>query len=155
MKILQNEINGTQTSFSTNFGGKLSFILSFLFPERLHCCYIYFHCSYLYNNYNYSLERCALSFIISFWDLIEFPYFAETTQRGDKGGWKQAQRLRTGWRQGDFRDDSNVQVLDVWVNIFKSFWRNNKHKVFGWDFVTTHPKQKVIHMYEVMNQVFI
>ncbi len=26
MKILQNEITGTQTSFSTNFGGKLSFI---------------------------------------------------------------------------------------------------------------------------------
>jgi hypothetical protein len=46
--------NWTQTSFSTNFGGKLSFIPSFLFPERLHCCYIYFHHSYLYNNYNYS-----------------------------------------------------------------------------------------------------
>jgi hypothetical protein len=26
MKILQNEITGTQTSFSINFGGKLSFI---------------------------------------------------------------------------------------------------------------------------------
>jgi len=25
-----------------NFGSKLSFILSFLFPERLHCCYIFF-----------------------------------------------------------------------------------------------------------------
>jgi hypothetical protein len=35
MKILQNEITGTQTSFSTNFGGNLSFILSFPFPERL------------------------------------------------------------------------------------------------------------------------
>ncbi len=32
-----------------NFGGKLSFILSFLFLERLHrlhCCYIYFRCCY-------------------------------------------------------------------------------------------------------------
>jgi hypothetical protein len=28
-----------------NFGSKLSFVLSFLFPERLHSCYIYFHCS--------------------------------------------------------------------------------------------------------------
>ncbi len=28
-----------------NFGSKLSFIMSFLFPECLHCCYIYFHCS--------------------------------------------------------------------------------------------------------------
>ncbi len=35
-----------------NFGGKLSFILYFLLPERLHCCYIYFHCSYLYNYYS-------------------------------------------------------------------------------------------------------
>ncbi len=32
-----NEITGTQTSFSTNFGDELSFILSFLFLERLHC----------------------------------------------------------------------------------------------------------------------
>ncbi len=32
---------------------------SFLFPERLHCCYIYFHCSHLYNYYNY-LKPCAL-----------------------------------------------------------------------------------------------
>jgi hypothetical protein len=29
-EILQNEVTGTQTSFSTNVGGKLSFILSFL-----------------------------------------------------------------------------------------------------------------------------
>jgi hypothetical protein len=32
-KILYNEITGTQTSFSTNFGGKLRFILFFIFPE--------------------------------------------------------------------------------------------------------------------------
>jgi len=25
----------------------INFHLSFLFPRRLHCCYIYFHCSYL------------------------------------------------------------------------------------------------------------
>jgi hypothetical protein len=47
MKILQNKIIGTQISFSTNFGGKLSSILSFLFAERLHC-------RYLYNYYKYS-----------------------------------------------------------------------------------------------------
>jgi len=35
MKILHNQRIGTQTSFSTNFDDKLSFILSFLFPERL------------------------------------------------------------------------------------------------------------------------
>jgi hypothetical protein len=36
MKILQNEITKTQSNFSTKIGGKLSFMLSFLFPERLH-----------------------------------------------------------------------------------------------------------------------
>jgi hypothetical protein len=38
---------GDEIPKSINFGGKLSFILSFLFDERLQCCYIYFHCSYL------------------------------------------------------------------------------------------------------------
>ncbi len=36
MEILQNEITRSQIKFSTNFGGKLSFIMSFLFLERLH-----------------------------------------------------------------------------------------------------------------------
>jgi hypothetical protein len=31
MKILQNEITGTQTSFSTNFGGELSFMFHTVF----------------------------------------------------------------------------------------------------------------------------
>jgi len=66
IKILQKEITGFQTSFSTNFGGKLSFILSFLFPERLHCCYIYFHCSYLYNYYNYSQTLCIKCCVSAF-----------------------------------------------------------------------------------------
>jgi hypothetical protein len=34
-----------ETQKTINFGGKLSFILSFLFPKRLHRCYIYFHWS--------------------------------------------------------------------------------------------------------------
>jgi hypothetical protein len=38
----------------------LSFILSFLLPNRLPCCYIYFHCCYLYIYYNYS-RPCALN----------------------------------------------------------------------------------------------
>jgi hypothetical protein len=37
MQILQNEITGTQTSFSTNFGGKLSFIVSFIFSTAPTC----------------------------------------------------------------------------------------------------------------------
>jgi hypothetical protein len=46
MKILQNKINGTQTSFSSNFGAKLSFIMPFLALEHHRCCYIYFHQKY-------------------------------------------------------------------------------------------------------------
>jgi hypothetical protein len=42
-EILQNETTtGTQTSFSTNLVSKLSFIPSFLSPQCLHWCYIYF-----------------------------------------------------------------------------------------------------------------
>jgi hypothetical protein len=35
-------------------------------------------------------HKC-LSFSISYWDLIKFSHFADTTERGDRG-WKQAQR---------------------------------------------------------------
>jgi len=38
-----------------------------------------------------------LSFSISYWDLIKFSYFAETTERGDKG-------LKEAQRQGDIMD---------------------------------------------------
>jgi hypothetical protein len=34
---------GVETQKTINFGGKLSFILSFLSLERVHCCYVYFH----------------------------------------------------------------------------------------------------------------
>jgi hypothetical protein len=70
MKILQNETVGTQTSFSTNFVDKLSVILSFLFPERLHCCYKYFHCFYLYNCYSYSQTLCIKCWVSTFHNQI-------------------------------------------------------------------------------------
>ncbi len=60
-QIRSNKTLKCKLNFSTNFDGKLSFILSFLFPELLlisECCYIYFHCSYLYNNYSYSRTLC-------------------------------------------------------------------------------------------------
>jgi hypothetical protein len=42
MKILQKEITGTQTSFSTNFDRKLSFILcSFFLSARIAAIYIF------------------------------------------------------------------------------------------------------------------
>ncbi len=37
-----------ETQETINFDVLLSFILSFIFLERLHCCYIDFHYSYLY-----------------------------------------------------------------------------------------------------------
>jgi len=77
MKILQNEITRTQTNFSTNFGGKQSFIL---LPERLHCCCIYFHCCYVYNYYSYSRTLC-----IKCWDLIKYPYFVKKAIGGERG----------------------------------------------------------------------
>ncbi len=66
-----------------------------------------------------------LSFSISYWDLIKFPYFADTIERGDRG-WKHAQR------QGDFADNSNVNLVlveNLWQMHFSSrtldLWRDS------------------------------
>jgi hypothetical protein len=99
MKILQKEIIGIQTSFSTNFGGKPSFILCFLFPERLHCCYIYFTvptCTII------TLEPCA-KLSISYPDLIKFHYFARISLKVGIGGESRGDR---GENDGDFMDNS-------------------------------------------------
>ncbi len=52
------------------------------------------------------LVHLMLSFSISYWELIKFPCFADTTERGDRG-WKQAQS------QGDFMDNS----LCGWISL--------------------------------------
>jgi hypothetical protein len=74
-----------------------------------------------------------LSFSISYWDLIKFAYFVDTTERGDRG-WKQAQR------QGDFTDNSNnytkynseKSIDKIWVGIYFTYdWglaQNNSSK---------------------------
>jgi len=110
---LQNSTLAFKVGVKTiNFGGKLSFIPSFLFPERLHCCYIYFPCSTSTTTI-LSLETCAsnaefehfvLRCSISYWDLIKCPYFADTTERGD-GGWKEAQT------QGEDRVTLRITLL--------------------------------------------
>jgi hypothetical protein len=91
MKILQRLITGTQTSFPTNFGGgKLSFILSFLFPEcLLHCCCIYFHCSYLYNCYNYSGTLCINCWVSAFQTEISYNFLPLLIRLKE--------RVKTGW----------------------------------------------------------
>jgi hypothetical protein len=50
---------GAETQKTINFGGKLSFSLSFLFPKRLHCCYIL--TAPTCTSTIISLEPCALN----------------------------------------------------------------------------------------------
>jgi hypothetical protein len=63
-----------------------------------------------------------LKLSISYWDLIKFPYFADTTERGDKGR-KQAQR------QSDFPNKSiATKCLMIYNNVLaktsgsQAFW---------------------------------
>jgi hypothetical protein len=61
-EILENKITGTQASFSTNFGGILSFIPSFLFLERLHStAATYIFTAPTYTTTIITLEPCALN----------------------------------------------------------------------------------------------
>jgi hypothetical protein len=69
-KKVHEHSTGDETQKTMNFGGKLSFIVSFLFPERLHCCYIYFTATNRTTTI-ISLEPCALNaefqhFILTF-----------------------------------------------------------------------------------------
>jgi hypothetical protein len=61
--LQKNEITGTQTSFSINFGGELNFIPSFILPERL--CFAavtyIFIASTLYTIIIFTLKPCALN----------------------------------------------------------------------------------------------
>ncbi len=75
------------TERTINFGGKLSFILTFLYPQRLlDCCYIYFHCSYVYKYYNYSWTLCIKCWV-SCLDLINF-LTLRIRLKERIGGWK-------------------------------------------------------------------
>jgi hypothetical protein len=51
-----------------------------------------------------------LSFSISYWGLLKFPYFADITERGDRG-WKQAQR------EGEERVILQITLINVQKNI--------------------------------------
>jgi hypothetical protein len=101
MKILQNEITETQTSFSINFDGKLSFILSFLFAQRLHCCYRYFDRSYVYNRYNYS-RPCALN--------AEFQHFILRFN-------KISLLCRDRWKRGYGGETRPKERVTLWITL--------------------------------------
>ncbi len=99
-----------ETQKTINFGGKLSFILSFLFPERLHYSYIastaatlYFHCSCLYNDYNYSWFLCIQCWVSKFHTEIYDNFITlQIPLKEEDRVCKEAQR------QGDFTDNSNL-----------------------------------------------
>jgi len=60
MRILQIKITGTQTSFSTSFGGKLSFILFFLSASNAAAA-AYVVTAPTYTTIIITLEPCALN----------------------------------------------------------------------------------------------
>jgi hypothetical protein len=86
MKILQNEITGTLNKFFTNFGGKLSVILSFLFlSASIGATYI--STAPTCTTTIITLEPCALNaefqhFILGFNKISLLRGYAE---RGDRG----------------------------------------------------------------------
>jgi hypothetical protein len=57
----RTSITGTQSTFSTNFGGKLSFILSLLFPERSSIAATYIFAAPTCTTTIITLEPCALN----------------------------------------------------------------------------------------------
>jgi hypothetical protein len=64
------------------------------------------------------------SFNISYWDMIKFSYFMDTTERGI-GGWKHAQRQGEG--QGDFRANSNE--LPLMCRCYAVIWTTRRAKI--------------------------
>jgi hypothetical protein len=86
--------------------------MSFLFPESLHWCYVYFHRSYLYNYYNYSLTLCIKYCVSDF--ILRFNKNFLTLQIPLKEG-------IGGEREGDFSVQSsnyfeNTQALTTLIN---------------------------------------
>jgi hypothetical protein len=51
-----------------------------------------------------------LSFSISYLDFIKFPYFADTTERWDRGA--KVEEIG-GETEGDFMDNSNVYLVTI------------------------------------------
>jgi hypothetical protein len=57
---------------------------------------------------NAEFQHFILSCSISYWDLIKYPYFADTTERGDRG-WKEAQR------QGEDRVNLRITLMNSFL----------------------------------------
>ncbi len=61
MNILESKITGTQTSLSINYGGKLSFILFFLFSQAPLLLLLYILATPTYTTTITTLKPCALN----------------------------------------------------------------------------------------------
>jgi len=127
-KKVHDHSRSGETQKTINFGGKLSFILSFLFLECLHCTATFIFSAPTCTTTIITLEPCALNaefqnFILGF---NKLPYFADITERGDR-------RRKEAQRQGDFTDNSNNHIFTL--NIF-----------FGYGCVTdTYPCNMNMH----------
>jgi hypothetical protein len=58
---------------------------------------------------NAEIQHFVLSFSISYWDLMKFPYFTDTTKKGLKG-WKEAQR------QGEDRVILRISLIQLIIS---------------------------------------
>jgi len=103
-KNVQNStvaFNWGWNSENHQFWWLLSFTVSFFFPARLHhCCYLDFPATIIPLEpcaLNVEVQHFALSFSISYWDLIKFPYLTDITKRGVRGWRRPKERVKTGW----------------------------------------------------------
>jgi hypothetical protein len=103
-KFYKAKFTGTQTSFSTNFGGKLSFILSFLFPERPSTAATYIFTAPTRTTTIITLEPCALNaefqhFILRFNTIsLLCRYHRERERIGGES--RPKDRVKAGWLYG-------------------------------------------------------
>ncbi len=95
--LYMNIQGGVETEKTINFGGKLSFILSFLFPlsaASTAATYIFSLLLPVQLQYLLSWTLCIKCWVSAFRTevLEKFPYFADTTEKRGIGGWKEAQK---------------------------------------------------------------
>jgi hypothetical protein len=126
---------------------KLSFILYFLFPERLHSCYIYFHCSYLNNYYNYSWTlyiNCWVSAVHTPFNKISLLCWYHW-----KRGWGVKAGPMTGWRQVASTENSNH------MNSFHLVKSQNLTNYCCWILTSFAMKLVLLTIVQLINKIFL
>jgi hypothetical protein len=118
-EILQNKITGTQTSFSTNFGGKLSFIPSFVSAST---AATYIFTAPTCRTTIITLEPCALN--------AEFQHFMLGFNKISLlCGYLWSERGDSGWKQ---RGKGVKERVILWITLISSManWRIEPHNHF-------------------------